>query len=110
MSQLGNFSDGPQKDHSDIRRRRLRFRCWHRGTQEGDLILGLFAETSLTTLRSTQLDQLEVLLDCTDADLFDWIIGGTAPPKEYDHEVMCLLRAFWAQRHRRLQRNEQAQT
>jgi protoheme IX farnesyltransferase len=41
-----------------------------------------------------------------------WVAAtvGRAPPKEYDHEVMCLLRAFWAQRHRRLQRNEQART
>jgi len=31
----------------DIRGRRLLFRCWHRGTQENDLILGAFAETSL---------------------------------------------------------------
>jgi succinate dehydrogenase flavin-adding protein (antitoxin of CptAB toxin-antitoxin module) len=30
----------------DLRRRRLIFRCWHRGTQESDLILGPFAETT----------------------------------------------------------------
>jgi succinate dehydrogenase flavin-adding protein (antitoxin of CptAB toxin-antitoxin module) len=75
MRQLGSFSDDPQKDHCDIRRRRHLFRCWHRGTQ-GDHIRGLFAETSLNTLGSKQLDQLEALLDCTDADLFDWAIGG----------------------------------
>jgi len=34
------------------------------------------------------------LLDCTDPDLFDWIVAGIASPKEYEHDVMRLLRAF----------------
>jgi succinate dehydrogenase flavin-adding protein (antitoxin of CptAB toxin-antitoxin module) len=28
------------REHRDVRCRRLLFRCWHRGTQESDLILG----------------------------------------------------------------------
>jgi succinate dehydrogenase flavin-adding protein (antitoxin of CptAB toxin-antitoxin module) len=39
MSEFGGASDGLQKDHPDIRRRRLLFRCWHRDTQEIDLLL-----------------------------------------------------------------------
>ena len=65
-----------ERDHPDARRRRLLFRCWHRGTQESDLILGPFAETSLACFDSSQLDRFEALLDCTDPDLFDWILGG----------------------------------
>jgi len=72
----------------------LLFRCWHRGTQESDLILGSFAETHLADFDDSQLDRLEALLDCTDPDLFDWIIGGFAPPREYDHDVMRLLQRF----------------
>jgi antitoxin CptB len=34
------------------------------------------------------------LLDCTDPDLFDWIICGISPPPEHDHDVMRMLRAF----------------
>ena len=52
MSRLGSTSDGLQKDHPDIRRRRLLFRCWHRGTQEIDLLLGSFAETCLARFAS----------------------------------------------------------
>jgi len=55
----GRLLSGP-----DIRCRRLLFRCWHRGTQENDLILGAFAETSLARLDSNQLDRFEALLDC----------------------------------------------
>jgi|GEM_PF-5961252 succinate dehydrogenase flavin-adding protein (antitoxin of CptAB toxin-antitoxin module) len=64
MGNLDSVSDHFQHNHSDILCRRLRFRCWHRGTQESDLILGSFAESSLTSFDRTQLDRFEALLDC----------------------------------------------
>jgi antitoxin CptB len=88
------------RDHADVRCRRLLFRCWHRGTQESDFILGSFAEDSLKTLDSDQLGRFETLLDCTDPDLFDWIFGVSDPPPEHDHDVMRLLRSFCIERHR----------
>ena len=82
----------------DVRRRRLLYRCWHRGTQESAPLLGRFAEIHLADFDSTQLERFEGLLDCVDADLFDWVIAGSAAPKEHDHDVMRLLRAFaWRQ-------------
>jgi len=85
---------GSRHDHQDVRCRRLLFRCWHRGTQEGDLILGRFAEAHLADFDVAQIERFEALLDCTDPDLFDWIVAGIASPKEYEHDVMRLLRAF----------------
>ena len=99
MTQLCVASNQSQGDDFDLRRRRALFRCWHRGTQESDLILGPFAETSLAGFDSAQLDRFEALLECTDPDLFDWVIGGFAPPPEHDHDVMRLLRDFCARRH-----------
>jgi antitoxin CptB len=93
MSRLGSAFHGLRDEQSDLRRRRLLFRCWHRGTQEIDLLLGSFAETSPGGFDSAQLGQFEALLDCADADLFDWITGRSRPPPAYDHDVMCLLRA-----------------
>jgi antitoxin CptB len=87
-------------DHPDIHRRRLLFRCWHRGTQESDVILGAFAEDSLESLNNDQLGRFEALLDCIDPDLFDWIFGVNEPPPEHDHDVMALLRRFSTERHR----------
>ncbi len=87
-------------ENPDVRRRRLLFRCWHRGTQESDFILGSFAEDSLETLDGDQLGRFEALLDCTDPDLFDWIFGVSDPPPEHDHDVMQLLRNFSVERHR----------
>ena len=78
----------------DARRKRLLFRSWHRGTREADLILGTFAEANLAGFDESRLDDYEALLECPDADLFDWITGRAMPPPEYDTEVTRLLLAF----------------
>ena len=64
---------------SEIRRKRLSFRSWHRGTREADLILGRFADAHLAGFDEAQLDRYEALLDCPDPDIFDWV-SGRAPP------------------------------
>ena len=94
-------------EHQDVRHRRLLFRSWRRGTQESDLVLGLFAEGCLKTMDSDQLGRFEALLDCTDPDLFDWIFGISDPPPEHDHDVMRLLRGFCTERHLGPQRSGQ---
>ena len=78
----------------DIRRKRLLFLSWHRGTRETDIILGRFAEAHLADFDTDQLDRYEALLECSDADLFDWVSGRAAPPPACDHDVMRLLLAF----------------
>ena len=77
---------------------RLLFRSWHRGTQESDLLLGAFAEARLTSLNEKQLLRFEALLDCSDPDLFEWILGSGVPPAEHDHDVLHQLRAYWSHR------------
>ena len=94
MNSLSNTADGSCDDCSDLRRRRLLFRSWRRGTQETDLILGSFADISLAGFDTVQLDRFEALLGCADADLFDWVAGRRLPPMEHDHDVMRLLRTF----------------
>lgn len=46
----------------DDRRKRLLFRCWHRGTREMDLILGRFADIEIAGLTDGELTQLEHLI------------------------------------------------
>src|SRR6059058_2759056 len=79
---------------SDTRRKRLLFRSWHRGTREADLILGSFAEAHLAGFELAQLERFENLLECPDAELFDWINARAVPPPAYDHDVTRLLLAF----------------
>jgi antitoxin CptB len=78
----------------EIRRKRLLFRSWHRGTRESDLILGRFADSHLAGFEDAQLDRYEALLDCSDADIFDWVSGRTTPPPEHDNDVTQLLLSF----------------
>ena len=83
-------------DHmaAELRRKRLLYRSWHRGTREGDLILGRFAAAYLAGFDDAQLDRYETLIDCADADLVAWVAGRAAPPAALDHDVTRLLLAF----------------
>ncbi len=78
----------------DVRRKRLRFRCWHRGTRELDLILGRFADAQLANLTPGQLDRYEALLANPDPDIYAWIVGTRPVPAAFDTDVMGLLKSF----------------
>ena len=75
----------------EIRRKRLLFRSWHRGTREADLLLGPFAEQHLMSLTPDQLDRYEALLQESDATLYDWITNRALPPEERDSDVLRLI-------------------
>jgi antitoxin CptB len=77
---------------AEIRRKRLLFRSWHRGTREVDLLLGPFAESHLMELTPRQLDRYEALLAESDAVLYDWITGRVAPAPEQDTDVLRLIK------------------
>lgn len=62
----------------DDRRKKLRFRCWHRGTREMDLIMGGFADAHLAAMNDPELDELELLIDVPDPDLYAAIAGTRA--------------------------------
>ncbi len=78
----------------EIRRKRLRFRAWHRGMRESDLLLGNFADTHAINFSQEQLDRFETLLEVADADIYNWYARREPVPAEYDHDVMALLQAF----------------
>lgn len=81
-------------DDPHIRLKRLRFRSWHRGTKEADLILGGFADAHLASLDKRQLDDFEALLEAPDADVVAWVSGGRAIPDVYRTPLMNRLLAF----------------
>jgi antitoxin CptB len=91
--QHGYIDAGMPVTDTDIRRKRLLFRSWHRGTREADLILGSFADAHIAGFNDANLNAFEALLECPDADLFDWMTGRVAPPP-FDTEVARLLFAF----------------
>ena len=94
ISQQGYRQEHLLTSSSDIHRKRLLFRSWHRGTRESDLILGRFADAHLAGFDAGQLDRYQALLECSDVDLFDWITGRATPPPEHNHDVTRLLLSF----------------
>jgi antitoxin CptB len=81
-------------DTDDARLRKLKFRAWHRGFREADLILGPFADTHVQILTPAQLDAFEVLLEQPDHDLYEWIVGRSPTPPAFDGELLQLIKDF----------------
>ena len=81
-------------DGLDERRKRLLFRCWHRGTREMDLILGRFADAEIASLSDDELSQLEHLIDVPDQDLYAAVSGQAALPAEYATGLFDRIRSF----------------
>jgi antitoxin CptB len=81
-------------DTHDIRLKRLKFRSWHRGFVEADLILGGFVDRHARDLSPAQLDVLEHLLDQPDQDIYAWIVERTPTPPEFDTEIMNMIKGF----------------
>jgi antitoxin CptB len=81
-------------DGLDVRRRKLLFRAWHRGTREVDLILGRFADAAITAMSEDELTQFEGLLEALDRDLLAWVTGEADVPAGYDTALFRRLRDF----------------
>lgn len=74
-----------------MRRKRLRYRAWHRGTKEMDLILGPFADAHAEAMDHVQLDRLEALMDEEDPPLLTWVMGQEAPPEHVDRDFLAYV-------------------
>jgi antitoxin CptB len=81
-------------DALEMRRRRLRFRAWHRGMREVDLLLGRFADAELATLDETELAGFEALLLVPDPDVLGWVTGEMEIPSADDSPVLRRIIAF----------------
>ena len=78
----------------EIRRKRLKFRCWHRGTREADFMLGRFADRHLDDFDKLQLDQFEALIGRSDPDIYNWLSGREPVPQEHQNRVVTMLKEF----------------
>ena len=78
----------------DDRRKRILFRCWHRGTREMDLILGKFADAEIAILADLELTQLEALISLEDPDLYPAFVGETQLPPEFHTPLFERIKSF----------------
>src|SRR5262249_33571404 len=80
----------------DDRRKRLLFRCWHRGTSEMDLSLGRCADAEISGLRDDELAELERLIEVPDPDLYAALTGDAPLDPEYASALFDRIKAFRA--------------
>ena len=78
----------------DDRRKRVLFRCWHRGTREMDLILGRFADTTIVSLTDDELSQLEHLIEVPDPDLYAALTGNAPLAALYAGPLFDRIKSF----------------
>ena len=64
----------------ETRIKRLRFRSWHRGTKEADMMVGGFFDRFSAGWNEADLSWFEALMDEQDVDIMAWATGAAGPP------------------------------
>ena len=85
---------GPANQELDARRKRLRFRAWHRGMREMDLVLGPFADAAVAGFTEAEVALFEALMEAPDPDLYAWITGAAPVPANFNTALFKRLCAF----------------
>ena len=75
----------------DARLKRLRFRAWHRGTKEADLLVGGFFDAHASGWNDDQIGWFEALMEEQDVDIMAWAIGTTPVPERWQGDMMTAM-------------------
>jgi antitoxin CptB len=79
----------------DNRRKRLLYRATHRGTKEADFIIGNFFTERVADLPDAQLDAAEALLEESDIELVNWLMGREAIPERWQAGLFMDVLAYY---------------
>jgi antitoxin CptB len=79
-------------DPLDTRRRRLRFRAWHRGTKEADIMIGSFCDRHLDQWGEAEIGWFEALLEEQDVDIMAWAMRTAEAPQRFHGPLLDALR------------------
>ena len=66
----------------------LRYRAWHRGTREADMMIGGFFDAHSGSWDAPTRDLFAALLDETDVDIMGWAIGVQPVPAQFAGPMM----------------------
>ena len=94
MSEMSGTHVDTNGGERDSRRKKILFRCWHRGMKEMDLLLGGFADAKIDSLTEEELLELEHLLTAHDQDLYAWMTGRKPLPQEWDGPLYRRIIAY----------------
>ena len=74
-----------------LRLARARFRAWHRGTREADLLIGGFFDRHHPVWAVAELAWFEALLDEDDVDVMAWALSVRSAPEKFAGPLMQAL-------------------
>ena len=75
----------------ETRLKRLRFRAWHRGTKEADLMVGGFFDTHSASWDDAGITWFEALCEEQDVDIMGWAMGTIPVPAPFEGPMMRSL-------------------
>ena len=75
----------------EIRLKRLRFRSWHRGTKEADLMVGGFYDRFSAGWTDEEITWFEALIDEEDVEIMGWAIGTMPVPERASGPMMVAM-------------------
>jgi antitoxin CptB len=78
----------------ETRIKRLRFRAWHRGTKEADLLIGGFFDQHHAGWTQEDAVFFEELLEEQDVDIMAWAMGTADVPERYQSTIMNALKTL----------------
>ena len=84
----------------DEARRRARYRAWHRGTKELDLIMGRFCDEHVMGFDERDLACFEQVMENAETLLQAWLMGQVEIPEGEQGRMLCMIRDFYLQRGR----------
>lgn len=76
---------------SDVQLKRMRFRAWHRGTKEADMLIGGFFDRFSADWTVVERDWYEALIDEDDVDIMAWAIGTQPVPPRWGGAMMTAM-------------------
>ena len=77
---------------SDPELKRLRYRAWHRGIREADLLVGAFFDARHEQWDAQDRAQFEAMLEEQDVDILAWAHGTSEVPERYQGPMMHAFR------------------
>jgi antitoxin CptB len=75
----------------EARIKRLKFRSWHRGTKEADIMIGGFFDRNHARWSDSEIEWFEAFLEEQDVDIMGWALGTIAVPPQWQGAMMDQL-------------------
>ena len=85
------MEDKIEDETIENKRKRLRYRSWHRGIKEMDIILGTFADKHIDSFDEVRLAQYDEIIRYSDPDLYNWITGREEAPANVVNDLFTML-------------------